>query len=66
MAHRPMIPNTGAMRTWTEDLTTRALDAATEPFVVIVMALVLLAVFSGLAGRVVLFIESRIGRHADG
>jgi len=50
---------TVGMRTLAEGLATRVVDLATAPWALAIAVVVLITVFSGLAGRTVLYLEIR-------
>lgn len=60
MAPGGCITDSDHMRTITEELALRIIDSALSPLALITIGLVLVAVFSGAAGRVILYLETRL------
>lgn len=58
MARHTHLPDSGPMQSITEDLALSVIQQTTEPAALLAISLVLLAVFSGVAGRAVLYLET--------
>lgn len=56
------LADTGLMRAFAEDLAIRAIDVLASPIALAAVGILFLAVFSGLAARMVLYVESLAAR----